>query len=58
MSNAYSPPLDPLDVLHDDHELLAVNKPAGLLSVPGKGPELADCLLAFYARPQTKRGYA
>ncbi len=46
MSEAYSPPQDPLDVLHADHELLAVSKPSGLLSVPGKGPNLADCLLA------------
>ncbi len=46
MSSAYVPPQDPLHVLHEDHELLAVNKPSGLLSVPGKGPELADCLLS------------
>ena len=46
MSEAYSPPKDPLDVLHADHELLAVSKPSGLLSVPGRGPNLADCLLA------------
>ena len=42
----YCPPDTPLDILHDDHELLVVNKPAGLLSVPGKGADLADCLLA------------
>ncbi len=42
----YAPPDTPLDVLHADHEILLVNKPAGLLSVPGKGPDLADCLLA------------
>ncbi len=42
----YAPPDTPLAVLHADHEVLAVDKPAGLLSVPGKGPELADCLLA------------
>jgi tRNA pseudouridine32 synthase/23S rRNA pseudouridine746 synthase len=42
----YTPPGTPLDILHEDHEILAVNKPAGLLSVPGKGPELADCLIA------------
>lgn len=46
MSSAYNPPNDPLDIIHDDHELLIVNKPAGLLSVPGKGEELADCLIA------------
>ena len=42
----YAPPNDPLDILHTDHELLLVSKPSGLLSVPGKGPELADCLLS------------
>lgn len=46
MSSEYNPPNDPLDVIHLDHHLLVVNKPAGLLSVPGKGPELADCLIA------------
>lgn len=45
MSSEYTPPQDPLDILHDDHQLLIVNKPAGLLSVPGKGEHLADCLL-------------
>ncbi|MEM9844377.1 MAG: RluA family pseudouridine synthase [Pseudomonadota bacterium] len=42
----YAPPPTPLEVLHEDHELLVVNKPEGLLSVPGKGPALADCLLS------------
>jgi len=42
----YRPPDTPLDILHADHELLVVNKPAGLLSVPGKGADLSDCLLA------------
>jgi len=42
----YAPPTEPLDVLHDDHEILAVCKPAGLLSVPGKGAGLTDCLLS------------
>lgn len=41
----YAPPNDPLDVLHEDHEIIVVNKPSGLLSVPGKGEHLADCLL-------------
>lgn len=45
-SAAYNPPDVPLSVLHADHEILVLDKPAGLLSVPGKGPELADCLLA------------
>jgi tRNA pseudouridine32 synthase/23S rRNA pseudouridine746 synthase len=42
----YRPPDDPLDLIHEDHALLIVNKPAGLLSVPGKGEHLADCLMA------------
>lgn len=42
----YRPPQVPLDILHHDHELLLVNKPAGLLSVPGKGDHLSDCLIA------------
>lgn len=42
----YNPPHDPLVVLHEDAELLIVDKPAGLLSVPGKGEHLADCLMA------------
>ncbi|MCT4558135.1 MAG: RluA family pseudouridine synthase [Pelagimonas sp.] len=45
MSAFYDPPTDPIEILHEDSDLLLVNKPAGLLSVPGKGPELADCLL-------------
>ena len=49
MTDVYAPPDTPLEVLHADHELVVVDKPAGLLSVPGKGPELADCLLARVA---------
>lgn len=46
MSDTYTPPQDPLVVLHDDHEVLLVDKPSGLLSVPGKGDHLSDCLMA------------
>jgi len=46
VSDAYNPPQDPLSILHDDHEVLLVDKPSGLLSVPGKGEALSDCLLA------------
>jgi tRNA pseudouridine32 synthase/23S rRNA pseudouridine746 synthase len=46
VSSAYNPPQDPLVILHDDHEVLLVDKPSGLLSVPGKGQELTDCLIA------------
>ena len=45
METQYSPPDDPLVILHEDAEVLLVDKPAGLLSVPGKGPHLADCLM-------------
>lgn len=34
------------DPLHLDADLIALSKPAGLLSVPGRGPDKADCLLA------------
>ncbi|MFK7871125.1 MAG: RluA family pseudouridine synthase [Roseobacter sp.] len=55
MQSDYTPPNDPLVVLHEDAEVILVDKPAGLLSVPGKGPHLADCLLARVqsAFPQT-----
>jgi tRNA pseudouridine32 synthase/23S rRNA pseudouridine746 synthase len=38
--------MDPLQILHEDHQILVVDKPAGLLSVPGKGEHLADCLIS------------
>lgn len=34
-----------LDILYQDADLLFLNKPAGLLTVPGKGPEKQDCLI-------------
>ena len=46
MSDGYNPPQDPLVILHDDHEVILVDKPSGLLSVPGKGADLADCMMA------------
>mgnify|MGYP003616129815 CR=1 FL=1 len=36
--------VDDVEVLHEDAHLLALVKPAGLLSVPGRGPQNADCL--------------
>jgi tRNA pseudouridine32 synthase/23S rRNA pseudouridine746 synthase len=42
----YAPPATPTQILHADDDLLVVAKPAGLLSVPGKGEALADCLIA------------
>jgi tRNA pseudouridine32 synthase/23S rRNA pseudouridine746 synthase len=42
---AYFPPPDTgLDVRHIDADLLIVNKPSGLLSVPGRGPGMDDNL--------------
>lgn len=46
VSNDYAPPDVALDILHDDAQMVVVNKPAGLLSVPGRGAHLADCLIA------------
>jgi len=43
--NAYTPPDGAPSVLHADDDLLVVDKPPGLLSVPGRGPDLADCLI-------------
>ena len=40
----YAPPTSPLDVIHHDDYILAINKPSGLLSVPGKAFEHRDCL--------------
>ena len=42
----YDPPNDPLDILYEDSHIVVVNKPSGLLSVPGRGEHLADCLLS------------
>lgn len=42
---AYFPPLDTgLDIRHLDADLLVVDKPSGLLSVPGRGPGMDDHL--------------
>jgi tRNA pseudouridine32 synthase/23S rRNA pseudouridine746 synthase len=42
---AYDPPDTPLDILHEDASLIVVNKPAGLLTVPGKLANRQDCLV-------------
>lgn len=42
----YNPPDVPLDILHEDQHILVVNKPAGLLSVPGKLEGREDCLIS------------
>ena len=35
-----------MDAVHVDDDLLVLDKPAGLLAVPGRGPDGADCLAA------------
>ena len=40
----YHPPAAPLEVLYQDQTLVFVNKPSGLLSVPGKPAAHWDCL--------------
>ena len=39
----YAPPQAELEVVYADGDLVAINKPAGLLSVPGRGADKADC---------------
>ena len=33
-----------LDIVHEESDFVVVNKPSGLLSVPGRGPEKSDCV--------------
>jgi tRNA pseudouridine32 synthase / 23S rRNA pseudouridine746 synthase len=42
---SYDPPDVPLDILHEDAAILVLNKPAGLLTVPGKLEGRQDCLI-------------
>ncbi|GGZ93351.1 bifunctional tRNA pseudouridine(32) synthase/23S rRNA pseudouridine(746) synthase RluA [Ignatzschineria ureiclastica] len=43
----YNPPIEPwLDILYQDDDIMVVNKPAELLSVPGKGAELHDSVIS------------
>lgn len=46
MNRTYRAPFGPIQILHDDAHLLVAAKPAGLLSVPGRGPEKTDCMAA------------
>lgn len=56
----YRPPTEPwLTIVHEDERLIVLDKPSGLLTVPGKDPALADCLearvqAAHPERPDTK----
>jgi tRNA pseudouridine32 synthase / 23S rRNA pseudouridine746 synthase len=42
---AYDPPDVPLHIIHEDAAIIVVDKPAGLLSVPGKLEGRQDCLI-------------
>jgi len=42
----YHPPHGAIEYLHIDEAIIAINKQAGLLSVPGRGPEKADCAVS------------
>ena len=35
-----------LEIIYQDEYLIAVNKPSGLLSVPGRGEDKQDCVVA------------
>jgi len=38
--------MNAIEVVYSDNTLLVVNKPAGLLSVPGRGPGKEDCVVS------------
>lgn len=38
----YSPPQEDLVIVYEDDDLVVIEKPAGLLSVPGRLPEHQD----------------
>ncbi len=40
------PPHTKLDILYEDEHIIALNKPPGLLSVPGRGEDKMDCMLS------------
>jgi tRNA pseudouridine32 synthase/23S rRNA pseudouridine746 synthase len=40
----YTPPMGDIPVLYRDDEFIVLNKPSGLLHVPGRDPRLSDCL--------------
>jgi tRNA pseudouridine32 synthase/23S rRNA pseudouridine746 synthase len=42
---AYDPPDVPLRILHEDAAIIVLDKPAGLLTVPGKLANRQDCLI-------------
>ena len=41
----YNPPKTPLEIIYIDSSIVILNKPAGLLTVPGRPDSHCDCLL-------------
>jgi tRNA pseudouridine32 synthase/23S rRNA pseudouridine746 synthase len=51
LMEAYNPPLDPwLHILYQDEHIMVVNKPSGLLSVPGRLEEHKDSVMTRIQR--------
>lgn len=46
MTDTYAPPTDPPVILYADDQILVADKPAGLLTVPGRGEDKSDCLIS------------
>ena len=44
--SAYAPAPAPVSYIYRDDHLILIDKPSGLLSVPGRGVEKADCAIA------------
>jgi tRNA pseudouridine32 synthase / 23S rRNA pseudouridine746 synthase len=44
--SVYAPPQGKVSYIHTDPDLIVIDKPAELLSVPGRGPEKADCAIS------------
>ena len=41
-------------LIHRDEDFMVINKPAGLLTVPGKTPDLQDCLISRLIKEEAK----
>lgn len=46
----YQPPTEALGIVHIDAGLIVVDKPSGLLSVPGRGEDKQDCVITRLQR--------
>jgi tRNA pseudouridine32 synthase/23S rRNA pseudouridine746 synthase len=44
--NYQPPPKQELNIIYEDDSLIIIDKPAGLLTVPGKGEHKQDCLIS------------